>query len=125
MSHANAALAPILRLHIARLIVDEGWPVAHAAVFFHVSWPTAKRWADRYAAMGRVGVQDRSSRPHRSPRRTSPELVRKIVHLRWKKRLGERNALRCGVPGRGVVRYLVLGRRAPNGGVARRTRLLR
>jgi transposase InsO family protein len=75
-------------LRIARLIVDEGWPVAHAAAFFHVSWPTAKRWAERYAVMGRDGVQDRSSRPHRSPNRTSPELVRKIVHLRWKKRLG-------------------------------------
>jgi transposase InsO family protein len=70
------------------LIVDDGWPVAHAAVFFHVSWPTAKRWADRYAAMDCDGVQDRSSRPHRSPNRTSQELVRKIVHLRWKKRLG-------------------------------------
>ncbi|MBC7519265.1 MAG: IS481 family transposase [Microbacteriaceae bacterium] len=88
MSHANAALAPVQRLRIARLIVDQGWPVAHAAVFFHVSWPTAKRWANRYAAMGRDGVQDRSSRPYRSPNRTSQELVRKIVHLRWKKRLG-------------------------------------
>ena len=88
MSHANAALAPVQRLRIARLIVDDGWPVAQAAVYFHVSWPTAKRWADRYAAMGRAGMADRSSRPHRSPNRTSQELVRKVVHLRWKKRLG-------------------------------------
>jgi transposase InsO family protein len=88
VSHANAALTPIQRLRIARLIIDDGWPVAHAASFFHVSWPTAKRWADRYAAMGRDGVQDRPSRPHHSPNRTRPELVRKIVHLRWKKRLG-------------------------------------
>ena len=88
MSHANAALTPIQRLRIGRLIVDDGWPVAHAAVFFHVSWPTAKRWADRYAAMGRDGMQDRSSRPHHSPSKTRPELVRKVVHLRWKKRLG-------------------------------------
>jgi transposase InsO family protein len=88
VSHANAALTPIQRLRIAKLIVDDGWPVAHAAVFFHVAWPTAKRWADRYAAMGAAGMQDRSSRPHRSPNRTPPQLVRKIVHLRWKKRLG-------------------------------------
>jgi transposase InsO family protein len=38
--------------------------------------------------MGREGMDDRSSRPHRSPNRTSSELVRKVVHLRWKKRLG-------------------------------------
>ena len=88
MSHANAALAPVQRLRVARLIVDDGWPVAHAAAFFHVSWPTAKRWADRYAAMGRDGMSDRPSRPHRSPNRTTQELVRKVVHLRWKKRLG-------------------------------------
>jgi transposase InsO family protein len=88
LSHANAALTPRQRLRIARLIVDDGWPVRRAAVFFHVSWPTAKRWADRYAAMGEAGMQDRSSRPHRSPNRTSPELVKKIVGLRWRKRLG-------------------------------------
>jgi transposase InsO family protein len=88
MSHANAALTPVQRLRIARLIVDDGWPVAHAAVFFHVAWPTAKRWSDRYATMGAAGMQDRSSRPHRSPNRTPLELVRKVVHVRWKKRLG-------------------------------------
>jgi transposase InsO family protein len=38
--------------------------------------------------MGSDGMQDRSSRPHRSPAKTPPALVRKIVHLRWKHRLG-------------------------------------
>ena len=88
MSHANAALTPRQRLRMARLIVDEGWPVAHAATFFHVAWPTAKRWADRYAAMGAEGMADRSSRPHRMPTRTPPQLVRQVVALRWRKRLG-------------------------------------
>ena len=88
LSHANAALTPRQRVRIARLIVDDGWPIRHAALFFHVSWPTAKRWADRYAAMGPEGMQDRSSRPHRSPNRTSPDLVKRIVALRWRKRLG-------------------------------------
>ena len=31
---------------------------------------------------------DRSSRPHRQPNRTPTPVVRKIVHLRWKQRLG-------------------------------------
>lgn len=88
MSDANAALTPRHRLRIARLIIDDGWAVADAAHQFNVSWPTAKRWADRYAAMGAVGMEDRSSRPHRSPNRTAPELVRRIGHLRWKQRLG-------------------------------------
>jgi hypothetical protein len=88
MSHANAALTPRQRLRIARLIVDDGWPVAHAAAFFHVAWPTAKRWADRYAAMGVDGMADRSSRPLRMPHRTPQQLVRQVVKLRWRKRLG-------------------------------------
>jgi hypothetical protein len=82
MSHDNSALPPVQRLRIARLTFDEGWPVAQAAVFFHVSWSSAKRWADWYAAMGRDGMADRSPRPRRPPNRTSPELMRKIVDLR-------------------------------------------
>ena len=88
MSHANAALTPVQRLRLARLVVDDDWSIAQAAAFFHVSWPTANRWATRYAAMGKAGMIDRSSRPHRSPNRTPQPVVRKIVHLRWKKRLG-------------------------------------
>ncbi|WP_046322527.1 IS481 family transposase, partial [Mycobacterium sp. UM_Kg1] len=87
MVHANAVLTPRGRLLLARLIVDEGWPVVRAAEHFHVSWPTAKRWATRYAAMGAVGMTDRSSRPHHSPNRTPQQVVRKIVHLRWRHRL--------------------------------------
>ena len=86
--HANAALTPKARLKIGQLIVDHGWPVARAAERFQVSWPTAKRWADRYRQFGAAGMQDRSSRPHRQPTRTPQPLVRKIVHVRWKRRLG-------------------------------------
>jgi len=108
MSHANAALTPIQRLRIGKLIVDDGWPVAHAAVFFHVAWPTAKRWADRYEAMGAAGMADRSSRPHRSPNKTPPHLVRKVVHLRWKKRLGPVGiAAQLGMPASTVHAVLV------------------
>ena len=87
MVHANAVLTPRGRLLLARRVVEEGWPIARAAEHFHVSWPTAKRWASRYAAMGEAGMTDRSSRPHRSPHRTGQVVVRKIVHLRWKHRL--------------------------------------
>jgi transposase InsO family protein len=85
--HANAVLTPRGRLLLARLIVDEGWPIVRAAEHFHVSWPTAKRWAARYAAMGPAGMTDRSSRPHHSPNRTAQVLVRRIVDLRWRHRL--------------------------------------
>jgi transposase InsO family protein len=88
VSHGNAALTPRHRLKLARRIVDDGWPVARAAERFQVAWPTAKRWADRYRQFGPEGVHDRSSRPVRQPSKTPQPLVRKIVHLRWKRRLG-------------------------------------
>jgi len=88
VSHANAALTPRARLRLARLVVEGGWPIARAAERYDVSWPTAKRWVDRYRQMGPAGMHDASSRPHRSPNRTPTPVVRRIVHLRWKHRLG-------------------------------------
>ena len=87
-THSNAALTPRSRLRVARLIVDEQWPIPRAAERYDVSWKTAKKWADRYRAEGPAGMVDRSSRPHRQPNRTRLPLVRKVVHLRWKQRLG-------------------------------------
>jgi transposase InsO family protein len=88
VSHANAALTPKARLKLARLIVDDEWPIARAAERYNVSWPTAKRWAERYRELGEAGMADRSSRRHSQPTKTPQPLVRKIVHLRWKQRLG-------------------------------------
>jgi len=87
-THANAALTPRARLRLARLVVEQGWPIPRAAERYDVSWRTAKKWADRYRAEGPAGMVDRSSRPHRQPNRTPAPVVRKIVHLRWKQRLG-------------------------------------
>ena len=91
MSHAThviAALTPRARLRLARLIVELGWSIPRAAERYDVSWKTAKKWADRFRAEGPAGMVDRSSRPHRQPNRTPVPVVRKIVHLRWKQRLG-------------------------------------
>ncbi len=87
-THANAALTPRARLKLAKLIVDQGWRIPRAAERFDVSWKTAKKWADRYESEGEAGMVDRSSRPHHQPNRTPLPVVRKIVHLRWKQRLG-------------------------------------
>jgi hypothetical protein len=94
--HANAALTPKARLKLARLVCEDDWPIARAAEHFHVSWPTVKRWATRYrdrAVLGPVtqaDMSDRSSCPHRSPTRTPLAVVKKVVRLRWKKRLSPR-----------------------------------
>lgn len=87
-THSNAALTPRARLRLARLVVKQGWPIPRAAERYDVSWRTAKKWVERYRAEGPAGMIDRSSRPHQQPKRTPQPVVRKIVHLRWKQRLG-------------------------------------
>jgi len=86
VSHANAALTPRHRPRLARLVVEQDRSMVYARRLFNVSWLTAKRWADRYAAIGPGGMEDRSSRPHHVPTKTPQIQVRKLVHLRWKKR---------------------------------------
>ncbi|NUL49537.1 IS481 family transposase, partial [Cellulosimicrobium funkei] len=88
MSHANAALTPRARLRLARLIIEDGWPVTAAAKMFMVSPVTARKWAARYRAEGSAGMADRSSRPRRMPSKTPPGLVKRIVKARWRRRLG-------------------------------------
>jgi len=107
-THANAASSPRARLRLARLIVDQAWPTARAAERYDVSWKTANKWACRYASEGLAGMVDRSSRPRRQPNRTPTPMVRKIVHLRWKQRLGPvQIGDRLGMPASTVHAVLV------------------
>jgi transposase InsO family protein len=106
--HANAALTPRARLRLARLVVDGGWSRAEAAKMFMVSARTAAKWAERYRVEAAAGMADRSSRPRTSPTKTPPQLVRQIVRLRWRKRLGPvQIAGQLGVPASTVHAVLV------------------
>ncbi|BCQ03483.1 hypothetical protein TPCV4_19270 [Cutibacterium avidum] len=86
MSHANAALTPRARLRVAQLVVDNHVPIAEVAARFQCSWPTVKRWVDRYRAG--ESMQDRSSRPHHSPNATPLPVVKRCVSLRLRLREG-------------------------------------
>jgi transposase InsO family protein len=88
VSHANAALTPRARLRLARLVVEENWPVGVAAKMFMVSPVTARKWAARFRVEGPAGMVDRSSRPRSMPTKTPPAVVRRIVAMRWRRRLG-------------------------------------
>jgi transposase InsO family protein len=108
MVHANAALTPRARLRLAKLIVQDGWSPSVAAKMFMCSEPTARKWADRFREEGPAGMQDRSSRPHRSPTKTSPAVVRQIVSQRWRHRLGPvQIGGRVGLPASTVHAVLV------------------
>ena len=88
MPHRNAPLSETGRLRLARCVVEDGWPLRRAAERFQVSPTTAKRWADRYRSDGPAGMNDRSSRPHRSPERTAARTEHRIVKVRVLRRWG-------------------------------------
>ena len=66
MSHPNARLTPLARAELVAE-VDAGWPEAEVARRFRVSRATVAKWVRRCRSDGRAAVQDRSSRPRRSP----------------------------------------------------------
>ena len=81
MAHRNARLTVYARLLIVQRY-RAGWPQAHIAEQLGVSRATVAKWIRRYDTGGRAGLQDRSSRPHHSPRRTSDEVEAQILTLR-------------------------------------------
>lgn len=89
MSHANARLnVHGRRLLVTRVIVD-GRPVAHVAKELGVSRQCAHRWVKRFRIEGEAGLVDRSSRPHRCPRRTSVQVEQQVLQLRRQERRGQ------------------------------------
>lgn len=106
MSHGSARLTVYGRL----LIVQRhqlGWRQAHIAAAMGVSRKCVKTWLDRYAAEGEAGLQTRSSRPHSSPTRTSPEVEQRVLELRSRERRGQDwLGPELGLPARTVARIL-------------------
>ena len=70
------------------VVIVEGWGVAATAERFQVDPKTVRKWRDRFVAEGPGGLVDRSSRPHRSPGRSSPEVRAEVIRLRRCRRRG-------------------------------------
>jgi len=95
------------RLLVARVIEDDR-PVAHVAKELGVSRQCAHRWVRRFRAEGAAGLLDRSSRPHRTPTKTTPDREAAVLSARGRLRFGPaRLAAETGVPARTISRILV------------------
>lgn len=82
--HSNARLTPSGRvLMIAR--IERGWSVRRAAAASGVSERTAHRWLSRWRSGDRQ-LHDRSSAPHRFPRRLDERQVERIAQMRRERR---------------------------------------
>ena len=88
MGHRNARLNVRGRWLLIQRVVDQDRPVAHVARELGVSRQCAHRWVNRFRQAGPAGLQDRSARPHRSPRQTPVELEARVLELRQTARQG-------------------------------------
>lgn len=96
--HKNARLTPAGRAVLIRRILTDRRPIPEVATGMGISARTAKKWLARYRAEGAAGLENRSSRPHRSPRALSPRRRRQIVRLREQRRSSLVIARRLGLP---------------------------
>jgi transposase InsO family protein len=89
MSHANARLTVYGRQLLIDRIIGDRRPVAHVAKELGVSRQCAHRWVCRFREGGLGALLDRSSRPHRCPRRTPASVETAVVQLRHTARRGQ------------------------------------
>lgn len=107
MAHANARLNVHGRRLLVRRVIVQGRPVAHVAKELGVSRQCAHRWVARFRAEGEAGLADRSSRPHRCPRRTPADIEARVLALRSQQRRGQDwIGPELGVPARTVSAIL-------------------
>lgn len=104
--HQNARLTMYSRAQLAKGVVLEGSTLKVAAASFNVSAKTAAKWVRRYQQQGMAGLRDRSSRPYRLRRPTSPELVQRVESLRRERWTGLRIAQQTGLSRATVSRIL-------------------
>jgi len=108
VAHPRAKLSVFTRQLIVRRVLGQGWPAAHVAEQLDISRATAYKWVRRYRAEGEAGLFDRSSRPHRSPRRLSDAAEAEILEARARVRYGpDRLGPLLGRPPSTVHRVLV------------------
>lgn len=86
MHHGSARLTIHTRLELCRR-VEEGQTITAASAALGVSRQTGSKWLARWRAAGLAGLENRSTRPHRT-KRVADALVRRIQELRVGQRLG-------------------------------------
>jgi transposase InsO family protein len=103
----HARLSAYSREVLVRKVVEGRLSLGAAAAACGLSRQSAGKWIRRFHQEGYRGLQDRSSRPHRSPRTTSVELADRVEQLRRQRWTGVRIAQATGLSRATVSRILV------------------
>ena len=82
MAHRRAKLTVFGRRLLVDRVDTDGWTIARAAEAAGVSRQTATKWVRRWRTDREAGLEDRSSRPHRSPRALPQPTIEAILVAR-------------------------------------------
>jgi transposase InsO family protein len=104
--HQNARLTLRSREALALYVLQQGFTRKAAAAAFRVSAKTVTKWILRFQQEGRAGLRDRSSRPHRSPRRVIETLQQRVIELRRERKAAFWIARQTGLSTATVSRIL-------------------
>jgi transposase InsO family protein len=104
--HKNARSCPASRAVLVERVTELGWTVRAAAEALGMSERRAHVWLARYRVEGEVGLQDRSSRPHRVARCLATDRLERVLVLRRQRRSASEIAGMIGVPRSTVARWL-------------------
>jgi len=104
--HKNARTVVWSREQMAKRVLEQGFTLAAAAAAASVSAKTAAKWVQRYRELGALGLADRTCRPHRLYRPTSPEQIELVEQLRRQRWTGLRISQQTGLSRATVSRIL-------------------
>lgn len=104
--HHHARLTIHRREELAKKVLYDRLSLSEAAAEFKLSRQSAAKWVRRFRLEGPSGLRDRSSRPHRSPRRTADEQAIQVEQLRRQRWTGIRIAQSTGLSRATISRIL-------------------
>ena len=104
--HHNARQTIFGREELAKSVLEGRLSLREAAAERRLSRQSAAKWVRRYREGGLAALRDRSTRPHRSPRRVASELVERVDRLRRERWTGVRIAQATGLSRATVSRIL-------------------
>jgi transposase InsO family protein len=104
--HHHARLTVYGREQLAKRVIEGRLSLREAAAEHGLSRQSAGKWVRRYREAGVAGLVDRSSRPLRSPSRTSAERIELVERLRRERWTGVRIAQTTGLSRATISRIL-------------------
>jgi transposase InsO family protein len=110
--HRNAKTTPHMRALLVHRVRTLHWPVATAAAAAGIAVRTAYKWLARHRHGGAAALADRSSTPHRQPRRTPASVISAVIAARHERLTAWAIAVRLQVPRSTVA--AILARRGLN-----------